>query len=305
MTAHPPRPERNRPKDHWTLADIFDRENSRGRPLASFTHRNYEIGMHTHDFVEINLVLQAAGWHYFRAGVFPIQVGDLFIVPPGVEHGYRREGPLDVQHLLLHPRFLAEYGLRLRTLPGFQPLFSVEPHFREETEFQNVLRLDEEQRRQAADLLLLVERQAAVGGESAWLAAESGALTAIALFCQWRAARPLDAKPHALTQALQAAFDLVEARFAEHLELADLAAAACLQHTHFCRVFKTATGLTPREYIVQRRVREAKRRLSQTDQSLTLIALETGFYDSAHFCRAFSRLVGVSPKTFRQRMQKA
>jgi AraC-like DNA-binding protein len=47
-------------------------------------------------------------------------------------------------------------------------------------------------------------------------------------------------------------------------------------------------------------VRQAKQLLTDTDKSITEIALEVGFSDSGYFSRVFRREVGLSPEAYRQ-----
>ena len=46
-------------KNHWYYTDAFQPAN-RGL-IQSFIHFNYNIGMHTHDFWELNIVLNGTG----------------------------------------------------------------------------------------------------------------------------------------------------------------------------------------------------------------------------------------------------
>jgi two-component system response regulator YesN len=47
-------------------------------------------------------------------------------------------------------------------------------------------------------------------------------------------------------------------------------------------------------------VKQARQLLTDTDKSITEIALEVGFYDSGYFGRVFRREVGVSPEAYRR-----
>jgi LacI family transcriptional regulator len=66
-------------------------------------------------------------------------------------------------------------------------------------------------------------------------------------------------------------------------------------HTHF----KLATGRTPGEAIRARQIEEARRLLSQTRLSVTLIAEKCGFTSSSDFARRFRATAGISPSAYR------
>jgi AraC family transcriptional regulator len=48
------------------------------------------------------------------------------------------------------------------------------------------------------------------------------------------------------------------------------------------------------------RIEEAKRRLAQSDDGLTTIALAAGFSHSQHFSTTFRRATGMTPSAFRR-----
>ncbi|MEM8750525.1 MAG: AraC family transcriptional regulator [Pseudomonadota bacterium] len=67
----------------------------------------------------------------------------------------------------------------------------------------------------------------------------------------------------------------------------------------FSRAFKNATGSTPHQFVIHRRLEFAKDRLLNTNETLGAIAYDCGFSSQAHFTAAFSKQLGVSPGTFR------
>ncbi len=80
-----------------------------------------------------------------------------------------------------------------------------------------------------------------------------------------------------------------------------LARAARLSRYHFLRIFRRATGATPRQYLIQARMRRAAARLSATRDPITDVALDSGFGDISTFNRRFRAVFGVSPRQFRSR----
>jgi len=62
--------------------------------------------------------------------------------------------------------------------------------------------------------------------------------------------------------------------------------------------------MTPTEALLAFRVEEARRLLSQTDWSMSRIAIDSGFYDQSHFTRRFHRHCGMTPGAYRQRFGK-
>lgn len=98
--------------------------------------------------------------------------------------------------------------------------------------------------------------------------------------------------------------DPAMAFLAEHYQQEDLsveqaAAAANLSVTHFCRLFKRATGMGFHEYLTRYRIVQAERLFTHS-MSLTEIAYACGFGSSSSFLRNFKKYRGISPQVARK-----
>jgi AraC family transcriptional regulator len=94
----------------------------------------------------------------------------------------------------------------------------------------------------------------------------------------------------------------LEAHIAEPHTLANLASLARLSCYHFLRTFKRVTGITPHQWIMRARLREAARRLASSREPITEIALDVGFEDLSNFIRSFRAEFGISPRRYRVSM---
>ena len=79
-----------------------------------------------------------------------------------------------------------------------------------------------------------------------------------------------------------------------------MADAAGLSTSHFVRQFRASIGTAPHQYLVQRRVELAKRRLEATDASIAEVAFDCGFANQEHLTRVFKRFFGVTPGAYRK-----
>lgn len=94
-------------------------------------------------------------------------------------------------------------------------------------------------------------------------------------------------------------FDVIEDGFAGALSLADVAAAVNLTPGHLTTTVRRRTGRTVQDWIVARRMAEARRLLSSTDVPVATIGRTVGFGDPGYFARVFGREHGVSPTAWR------
>lgn len=97
---------------------------------------------------------------------------------------------------------------------------------------------------------------------------------------------------------LQQITEYINEHLHEEVKLIELAAIAQISPYHFLRLFKQSMGITPHQYILQRRIDKAKYLLHQSELSIAEIAFRVGFCDQSHFTRCFKRLMGMTPKQF-------
>jgi AraC-like DNA-binding protein len=93
--------------------------------------------------------------------------------------------------------------------------------------------------------------------------------------------------------------DLVDARYAERLDVPALARAARLSPAHFSREFVRAFGETPHRYLLTRRLERAAALLRTTDRSVADICMTVGLRSVGSFTTSFGRMFGLSPTAYR------
>ena len=90
----------------------------------------------------------------------------------------------------------------------------------------------------------------------------------------------------------------------EHLEdalpLGVVAHEAALSESHFCRLFKEATGLTLTDYVNRCRIERAKKELLKSERRVSEVAFEVGYQSLSQFNRSFAKIVGQSPTVWRR-----
>lgn len=91
----------------------------------------------------------------------------------------------------------------------------------------------------------------------------------------------------------------IERNLDADLRLATLARKAELSPYHFLRIFERITGVTPHQYVLRARLRDAALRLAQDRDTVLDTALDSGFGDLSNFNRAFRAEFGVSPRRYR------
>ena len=93
--------------------------------------------------------------------------------------------------------------------------------------------------------------------------------------------------------------DLADARYAEPVEVEEMAGAAGLSRAHFSREFRRAFGESPHSYLLTRRLERAAALLRNTDRSVAEICLDVGLTSVGSFTTSFKRTFGKTPTEYR------
>lgn len=157
-------------------------------------------------------------------------------------------------------------------------------------------------------MALVLQSALAAKGEEEQLYAESLTNALVVHFLRrYAAARPSlrvgsgGLSPYKLRRTIA----YIQAHLAQDLALSTLAAVAQTSPTHFARLFKHGTGLTPHQYVITCRMAQAKRLLAETDVPLSEIGLQVGCADQSHFTALFRAHVGLTPQAYRNQIRRA
>lgn len=104
---------------------------------------------------------------------------------------------------------------------------------------------------------------------------------------------------HRAGRGVQRAKDLIDAGYAEPLDVATLARAAELSSAYFSRKFRQAFGESPHQYLMSRRLECAAALLRDTDRPVADICRAVGLSSVGSFTTSFRHAFGVPPAAYR------
>ncbi len=116
-----------------------------------------------------------------------------------------------------------------------------------------------------------------------------------------RAAAPVPVAADASAQALK---QLIDCQWFEEVSVEAFARAHNLSRFALSRRFKALLGRSPRQYLQETRIHHAKRKLVETDWTVTDIAFECGFTDAPQLSRLFKEATGMTPIRYRETNRK-
>lgn len=97
--------------------------------------------------------------------------------------------------------------------------------------------------------------------------------------------------------------DYMDAHLAEPIALNDLAQLAGLSPTRFAKAFRNATGKSPYQALLRRRLEAARFSLMTGSASISEISLACGFSSQQHLTGLFSKKFGIAPGAFRNQIR--
>lgn len=91
----------------------------------------------------------------------------------------------------------------------------------------------------------------------------------------------------------------IDAHYSQNITLDFLSDLSYMNKFHLVHTFTKEIGVSPINYVITRRIQEAKNLLATTNYSIRDIASIVGFSNSSYFSQMFRKVSGMSPKSYR------
>jgi AraC family L-rhamnose operon regulatory protein RhaS len=241
---------------------------------------------HTHDFDELVIVKQGHGLHVINSQPIFIKTGDVFYVKKDEYHFYDELGTLKLINILINPDVDFVY------LKNITPLLSQLTS----DSLNDYAWLDNAGLTKVIDLSIHIFEQkgSEANTPAIRLKQESLLLQLVSLIFAYKHADS-DTTEYKVNKILkQVQYDC----FSE-IDWHELSERFEIPQRTLFRHLKDKTGLTPENYLKRIRLISARKKIRETDISITHIAFDCGFSNSNHFATAYKSVFGISPSTER------
>lgn len=266
--------------------------------------------MHSHNFYEINIVIEGTGTHYIENNSFPTQTGDVFVIPPNLSHGYSEDNgrKLKILHILLSSRFMLDFTYILKGINGYSLLFNIEPQLRKNSNIKLFTSI-----RNAEFVYYLHEIKKLIsfceGDMTDGVNETNKNVKVLNLICDL--ATTLTSNNISLPEEttvnineLLHVLSYIDNNFAEDITLAGLCSVANMSRSSLLKQFAKLCKCSPSDYLLNTRLENACKMLEHTQHSIARIAQDCGFYDSSHFSKMFFKSKKILPKDYRNSLKK-
>lgn len=98
---------------------------------------------------------------------------------------------------------------------------------------------------------------------------------------------------------LQMIIDYLESNLHRNITLSEMSTLVGITPKYFCEAFKQATGISPHQFQIRRRIDRAKALLRNPASSLSDVALAVGFRNQHHLNDHFQRIAGIPAVRYR------
>lgn len=243
--------------------------------------------LHGHDYAEIFWLERGEGIHVINGNSIPLKKGNLIMVRPGDEHGFKAfmEEGFSVLNIA--------FPLNTLTLIRERYLSDDLPYWRESDSFPCMLQLS---RRQMDWLNAQADRLSRSGRPL--LQIDCFLLNLLSILREEDSASgEICNGPPWLVKALRAMQYPENFRKGAH----QLAFLAGRSPEHVSRVLKISTGRKPTDIVNRARMDYAAQRLAMSQDEIQEIALNCGFQSLGHFYKCFKQYFEMSPRQYRLR----
>ena len=250
-------------------------------------HVEHCFSRHTHRSCCIGIVRHGAWELSCRGQSHEIRPGQVFVIPPGVEHSCQNIGDeiLAYWTMVVSPSIFSATGLEYTDAGSLRCLLT------------QIVIDDSRLYKQIVDLQYLL-----TGNETS-LAKQSAILSIlgyiIAQYTSGTFVTDTNKQPGNHENRIRQVQMYIDEHYPESITLQCLAEIASTSPYHLLRLFSEIVGIPPHLYQQQIRIRSAKQLLAD-GEGIANTANATGFVDQSHFTRTFKKMVGITPKQYQK-----
>ena len=259
--------------------------------------------LHGHTFIEIVYFDAGGGFHCVNGQYYSIKKGDVFLVPPGVEHFYTKDvvnseySGTKVINLIFNDDIFDEIDKGQGFIKGLYAYYakgvyqtSIQPlDCLFCSDFDHVI----------YDLLQSIKHEQETKDVGYWVVMEANLKTLIAIIFR----RHLIEKNERLILSHQGIamhiVTMIEQNYKDTPKIVDIANKFGFSESSIRRIFKEETGVSFWKFVQQVRIKAACRYLVEGNLSVETVMEKVGMSDKKQFYELFKREVGMTPKEYK------
>lgn len=241
--------------------------------------------LHTHEFIEIEYVVNGEGVQIINDVEYQVKRGDVVFLNIGDSHSYYSKNNLQILNCIFYPN-LYQSG----------EIMPISVDNNDTPKIPNFIRLPGDYIIEIENLLHKIERefeQKSIGYQLILKNYISILLTILARCASSYAIEHKDNLAYAILSYLEDHY--MDAR------LYDVAKYFCFNSTYFSKYFKKTIGTTFSQYVSEKKIQKAIELISNTDDTIESICNKVGYADKKQFYKLFKEYTGMTPVNYRKK----
>lgn len=254
------------------------------------------VSWHWHDELELILITEGNIAVGVGAAAETLSTGDACFINAGILHSVWREDDSSCAYhsIVFHPRLIGSMEsvywtkyVRPLSAPDFPPMI----HFRH----------DQPETEETVSLLSRAWQTAAEGKDAYEIETRYLLTEILHRITGFSAGIPqrLSRKELRDMERMKQMLSWLEEHYSENVTAAQIAQSGNVSESECLRCFKRNVGLSPIQYLVRYRLRQAASMITGSEQGISDIAFSCGFLDMSYFSRAFKALYSMTPTEYR------
>ncbi len=243
----------------------------------------YQWGPGVRDFYLLHYIVSGNGTYVVGDHEYKLGAGDCFLSYPHREVSYFADARNPWEYA-----WVGFSGTEAAMILGATDFTQDEPYIRDTSHGEKILEL-------------IREIYLAKGNSfSAGINMTGKLYELLSLFVEDSSAEPVQMGARLYVQS---AMEYITENYAGPITIEEISDYVGISRSQLFRCFQQVTGISPKEYLTQYRIKKACQLLTQTSFSMTAIANSLGFENSLYFSKAFRKVQGVSPSEYRATAQ--
>lgn len=237
---------------------------------------------HAHHFTELFYVISGQGNFLVDNDLFPVKESDLVIVNPHVEHTEQSRDNKPLEYIV--------FGVEGITFTfGESQLTKSYGYYNYSTEKNHLLDFSQ---------ILLKELNQKQSGYEAIC---HNLLEVLLIFISRNYELGILSSPSSrMSKECAIAKRYLDLNYSQNISLDSLALATHTNKYYLSHTFSKCLGISPINYLIQKRLQISKDLLTSTNYSIAQIASSTGFASQSYFSQIFKKFTNLSPNQYRK-----
>lgn len=250
--------------------------------------------LHSHPFSELFYVVNGSGFFVAEGEGFPVGKNDMVIINPHVQHTEKSGNDSPLEYIVLGIN-----GLSF----SFENIASAQDGMSMQTAFGPVYKYNMQNSNVYAYLNIMLEE---ITHKKDNYETVCQNLLEVLLICMLRNddLSIVKSTNTLLSRECTQIKNFLDSNYSENITLDTLAAITHMNKYYMAHAFTRYTGLSPINYLIQKRIQEGKSLLESTSHSIAQISAMLGFSSQSYFSQAFKKATGRTPVQYRNEFRK-